>query len=214
MQVGDTVGGPNTASVLSRRDRSELAATDRDRSRSASPAPRTDGRYREDQRLEHLAGMQVHARRCDCRRHALGLGQHVRLAALLAAIHPPRPGQRDPLCARTEAVSTVAEVQSSRPWPRVRPAPLGAASRRHKPTSGPHREAIEAVWSAHARSIRVPAPSIDVVGVGVQLVKSNARGPGHGDSKSACATPVVLRLTTRTSHRMRQPLMAGSDPGR
>jgi hypothetical protein len=47
--------------------------------------------------------------------NALGLGQHVQLAALPAAIDRVRPGQRIPLFARTAAASTIADVQSSSP---------------------------------------------------------------------------------------------------
>jgi hypothetical protein len=38
-------------------------------------------------------------------------------------------------------------------------------------------------------------PAIGVVGVGAQLVKSNARRLGHGESKPARVTPIVLRLS-------------------
>jgi hypothetical protein len=63
---------------------------------------------------------------------ALGLGQDMQLAAGFAAVHRVRPGQRAPHFARTEAASTITDVQSNSPR-----APSSSStarcSRRHSP---------------------------------------------------------------------------------
>lgn len=55
------------------------------------------GGYAADERLECEAVVHVRAGHGDGERDALGIGQHVQLAALLAAIDRVRPGRRSPL---------------------------------------------------------------------------------------------------------------------
>ena len=91
-----------------------------------------DGGYASDQRLEGQTVVGVRTGHGDGEWDALGLGQYVQLAALLAAIDRVRPGQGAPFLARTEAASTIAEAQSSSPR-----APSSSRtalwSRRHSP---------------------------------------------------------------------------------
>jgi hypothetical protein len=103
-EPGDVVGG-EVRLVSAYLDRSPPA-------RSASGA---GGRYRQEQRLERLAVVQIRPGHHNGQRDALGIGQDVQFAALLASISRIRPGQGASLFARTEAASMIAEVQSTSP---------------------------------------------------------------------------------------------------
>ena len=78
-------------------------------------APGADRGNAHDQRQECLAVVHVRAGDTDGERQPLCLGQDVEFAALLAPVDRIAPGQRSPFFARTEAASTMAEVQSSSP---------------------------------------------------------------------------------------------------
>jgi hypothetical protein len=103
-QPGEVVGGEV------RLIRAKLAGTAPTRSAAGA-----DRRNATDQRLERLAVVQVRPGHRNGQRDALGVGQDVQFAALLAAINRIRPGQGAPLFARTEAASMIAEVQSTSP---------------------------------------------------------------------------------------------------
>jgi hypothetical protein len=103
----------------------------------AAPARSATGSrcgYPADQRLERVDVVGVGRGDSDSERDALSIGDDVQFAAILAAISRIPPGQRSPFFARTEAASTIAEVQSNSPL-----APNSSrtlrCSRRHRPSS-------------------------------------------------------------------------------
>ena len=114
--------------------------------RAPRGAPGADGRYCLDQRLQRVAVVDVGSRARDGQRDALGLRQHVQLAARLAAIDGVGAGQRPPFFARTDAASMITDVQSSSPR-----APSSSSTarcrRRHRPAlvHCPNRRC--AVWN-------------------------------------------------------------------
>lgn len=72
-----------------------------------------------------------------CLTWQVGIGQHVQLAALLAAIDRVRPGQRSPLWRERRPRRRSPRSSPPRPGPRVRPAPPGAADATDRPRSIP-----------------------------------------------------------------------------
>jgi hypothetical protein len=123
-----------------------LVAAELARAPAPRPAPGADGRDCLDQRLQRVAVVDVGGRGGNGQRDALRLGQYVQLAARLAAVDGIRAGQRPPFFARTDAASTITDVQSSSPR-----APSSSStarcSRRHSPAlvHCPNRRC--AVWN-------------------------------------------------------------------
>ncbi len=109
-----------------------------------------DGWNAADQRLEGEAVVHGRAGHGDGERGGLGVGQHVRLAALLAAIDRVRLGRLFPHVARTGPRRRSARSQSISPGPRVRPAPLGAADATGQ--SRPIPNGGDSRWRAACRS--------------------------------------------------------------
>ncbi|MBB5107238.1 hypothetical protein FHS40_006355 [Streptomyces spectabilis] len=82
---------------------------------SAGPAPGACGGHPGRQGLACLDAVGVHRGGDEVQRHAPGLAERVQVAALPAAIGRVPPGQRASCSARTEAASTVADVQFNSP---------------------------------------------------------------------------------------------------
>ncbi len=100
-------------------------------------APGADGGDARDQRQQRLAVANVGAGHAKCERQPLPVGQDVQFAALLAPVDRIAPGQRSPLFARTEAASTMAEVQSTSP--KVRQEPTAATNQHPRQSVMPHQ---------------------------------------------------------------------------
>ena len=121
----------------------------------AGPAPGTDGRYCLDQRLDRVAVVDVGSRDPDGQRDALRLGQHMQLAARLAAIDGIRAGQRPPFFRRDRrgVDDHRCPVQLT-----ARPSSSSTArcSHRHSPAlvHCPNRRC--AVWNGTRRRRQIP----------------------------------------------------------
>lgn len=103
-----------------------------------------DGGYAADERFQGEAVVRVRARHGDGERDALGIGRHVRLAALLAAIDRVRPGRRSPFWRERRPRRRSPRSSPPRPGPRVRPAPPGAADATGGPRSIPRGGGLRA----------------------------------------------------------------------
>lgn len=108
----DKVPATEPAEMLRRVVR--LVRADLHRPPSTWSAPGADGGDAENQRFEHLAIVHVRAGHRDGQREALNLGQHVQIAASLAAIDRFGRLSKPPI-ARTDAASTIVGDQSSSP---------------------------------------------------------------------------------------------------